>query len=178
MSTSHTSSGGITLNFNGTDLDSVQRPTLVVYGRMASPPVHTQLCSCRLWLMVLWWCFYLPQETVCRPESSTLLVCTAPALSGPMGSINYTIIMDNAPGPSDIVGLRLSLVPNPSIATDGLATTDHMVGTRTPIIINVRTLYSLILICEFITISVCNSHTVSIPPIWIGWRQAICCEYA
>ena len=83
-------------------------------------------------------------------------------------SINYTIIMDNAPGPSDIEGLRLSLVPNPSIATDGLATTDHMVGTRTPIIINVRTLYSLILICEFITISVCNSHTVSIPPIWIG----------
>ena len=79
---------------------------------------------------------------MCRPESPTLLVCTAPALSGgdPLNSsINYTIIMDNAPGPSDSEGLRLSLAPNPSISTDGLATTDYTVGAGTPIIINVRT---------------------------------------
>ena len=50
-----------------------------------------------------------------------------------MDSINYTIIMDNAPGPDD---LRLSLVSNPSIS---LATTDHTVGTETPITIDVRT---------------------------------------
>ena len=87
---------------------------------------------------------------MCRPESSTLLVCTAPALSGgvPGDSINYTIIMDNAPGPSNTGGLRLSLVPNPRIATDGLATTDHMVGTRTPITINVRTTCTVSLISE------------------------------
>ena len=77
---------------------------------------------------------------MCRPESPTLLVCTAPALSGgdPLdNSISYTIIMDNAPGPPD--DLRLSLVPNPNIATNGLATTDYTVGAGTPITINVRT---------------------------------------
>ena len=63
---------------------------------------------------------------MCRSESPTLLVCTAPALSGgnpdiPMdSSINYTIIMDNAPGPSS-GDLRLTLVPDPRIATDGSA---------------------------------------------------------
>ena len=75
---------------------------------------------------------------MCCPENSTLLVCTAPRLIGGVqgDSINYTIIMDNAPGPSD---LRLSLVANPSIDTDGLATTDYTVGAGTPITINVRT---------------------------------------
>ena len=61
---------------------------------------------------------------MCHPESSTLLVFTAPALSGgdPLdSSINFTIILDNAPGPSNSGDLRLSLVPNPSIATDGSA---------------------------------------------------------
>ena len=79
---------------------------------------------------------------MCRPESPTLLVCTAPALSGgdPMdSSINYTIIMDNAPGPNSSGDLRLSLVPDPSITTNGLATTDYTVGAETPITINVRT---------------------------------------
>ena len=87
---------------------------------------------------------------MCRPESPTLLVCTAPALSGgdPGDSINYTIIMDNAPGPSNTGGLRLSLVSNPNIATDGLATTDYTVGARTPIIINVRTTCTVSLISE------------------------------
>ena len=85
---------------------------------------------------------------MCRPESSTLLVCTAPALSGPMGSINYTIIMDNAPGPSSSGDLRLSLVPNPNIATNGLATTDYTVGAGTPITINVRTTCTVSLISE------------------------------
>ena len=58
---------------------------------------------------------------MCRPESSTLLVCIAPALSDdPLdNSINYTIIMDNTPGPSNSGDLRLSLVRNPIIATDG-----------------------------------------------------------
>ena len=124
MSASHTSSGGITLNFTGTELDSVQHPTLAVNDRSASPPVHTWLYSYRLLCMALWCYFHLPQRTVCRPESPTLLVCTAPALSGgdPMDSnINYTIIMDNAPSPSNSGGLRLSLVPDPSIATDGSA---------------------------------------------------------
>ena len=79
---------------------------------------------------------------MCRPESNTSLVCTAPALSGGDpgdSSINYTIIMDNAPGPSNSGGLRLSLVPNPSIATNSLSTTDYMIGTVAPITINVRT---------------------------------------
>ena len=60
---------------------------------------------------------------MCRTESSTLLVCIAPALSDdPLdNSINYTIIMDNAPGPSNSGDLRLSLVRNPLIATDGSA---------------------------------------------------------
>ena len=128
----YTSSGGITLNFAGTDLDSVQRPTLVINDPRAQPPVHTHLCSCRTLVrtyssrcMVLWWYFHLLQRTLCHPESPTLLVCTAPALSGgnPLdSSINYTVIMDNAPSPSDSGDLRLSLAPNPSIATDGLAT--------------------------------------------------------
>ena len=59
---------------------------------------------------------------MCRSESPTLLVCTAPALSGDIPldrSINYTIIMDNAPGPSNTGDLRLSLAPDPRIATDG-----------------------------------------------------------
>ena len=46
VSVSHTSSGGITLNFTGTELTSVQRPTLVVNDHNASPQVCTQLCSC------------------------------------------------------------------------------------------------------------------------------------
>ena len=141
MSASCTSSGGITLNFTGTDLDSVQRPTLVINDHTASPQVHTQLCNCRFWLMALWWYFHLLQRTVCRPESPTLLVCTAPALSGgvPMdNSINYTIIMDNAPGPSNSGDLRLSLVSNPSIATDGSALVNQQFTPGTVIQIRVH----------------------------------------
>ena len=139
MSASHTSSGGITLNFTGTDLDSVQRPTLVINDHTAIPPVHTQLLSCRLLCMALWWYFHLLQRTVCRPESPTLLVCTAPALSGgdPGDSINYTLIMDNAPGPSNTGDLRLSLVPNPSIATDGSALVNQQFRAETVIQIRV-----------------------------------------
>ena len=78
---------------------------------------------------------------MCRPESPTLLVCTAPALSGgdPMDSnINYTIIMDNAPGPSSSGDLRLSLVPNPSIATDGSALVNSQFTSGTVILIRVH----------------------------------------
>ena len=77
---------------------------------------------------------------MCRPESPTLLVCTAPALSGgdPLdSSINYTIIMDNAPGPSNTGDLRLSLVPNPSIATDGSALVNQQFTPGTVIQIRV-----------------------------------------
>ena len=80
--------------------------------------------------------FLPPQGTVCHPESSTLLVCTAPALSGgdPLdSSINYTIIMDNAPGPSNSGDLRLSLVPNPDIATDGSALVNQQFRSGTVI---------------------------------------------
>ena len=82
---------------------------------------HSYAAVCRPFL---WWCFCLPQGTVCHTDSSILLVCIAPALSGgdPLdNSINYTIIMDNAPGPSNSGDLRLSLVRNPTIATDGSA---------------------------------------------------------
>jgi len=49
-------------------------------------------------------------------------VCTAPSLSGdPPDSINYTVVMDNAPGPSNTGDLSLSLVPDPSVPTDGSA---------------------------------------------------------
>jgi len=51
-------------------------------------------------------------------------VCTAPSLSGgdPLdSSINYTVVMDNAPGPSNTGDLSLSLVPDPSILPDGSA---------------------------------------------------------
>ena len=67
---------------------------------------------------------------MCRSESPTLLVCTAPALSGgvPFSIINYTIIMDNAPGPSD---LPLTLVPNPRINTS-----DYTISAGSPITIN------------------------------------------
>ena len=88
---------------------------------------------------------------MCCPESPTLLVCTAPALSGgdPMDSnINYTIIMDNAPGPSNSGDLRLSLAPDPSIGNNGLDTTDYTPSAGTAITINVRTTCSLSLISE------------------------------
>ena len=91
--------------------------------------------------MALWSYFHLLQRTLCRPESPTLLVCIAPALSGgvPMdSSINYTIIMDNAPGPSNTGDLRLSLVPNPSIATDGGALVNQQFTPGTVIQIRVH----------------------------------------
>ena len=61
-------------------------------------------------------------------------------------SVDYTIIMDNAPGPPD--DLRLTLVPDPSISTDGLDTTDYTVGAGTPITINVGTTCTVSLISE------------------------------
>ena len=74
---------------------------------------------------------------MCRSESPTLLVCTAPELSGgdPGSIINYTIIMDNAPGPSNTGDLELRLA-NPRINTS-----DYTVSAGTPITItyNVRT---------------------------------------
>ena len=122
MVLSCTFSGGINLNFIGTDLNSVQRPTFVVYGRTAVPEVHScgALGSCA-GVMIL---SIFSQESVCRPQSSTSLVCTAPSLSGgdPLdSSINYTVVMDNAPGPSNTGLLGLSLVPDPSILTNGSA---------------------------------------------------------
>ena len=88
--------------------------------------------------------FHLSQETVCHPKSAASLVCTAPALSGGdlMDSgINYTIIMDNAPAPSNGGDLRLSLVPDPIIVTNGsaLEIKDFTPGVRSPIRIHVRT---------------------------------------
>ena len=75
---------------------------------------------------------------MCRSENPTLLVCTAPALSGDPGSIiNYTIIMDNAPGPSNSGDLRLSLVPDPRIATDGSALVNQQFTPETVIQIRV-----------------------------------------
>ena len=68
-----------------------------------------------------------------------LLVCTAPSLNGsdPLDSINYTVVMDNAPGPSNAGDLSLSLVPDPSIPMDGLETTQYTPGAETPITIDV-----------------------------------------
>ena len=77
---------------------------------------------------------------MCRSESPTLLVCTAPALSGgdPMDYIiNYTIIMDNAPGPSNSGDLRLSLAPDPRVATDGSALVNQQFTPETVIQIRV-----------------------------------------
>jgi len=77
---------------------------------------------------------------VCRPQSATLLVCTAPSLNGgdPLdSSINYTVVMDNAPGPSNTGDLSLRLEPNPSIDMDGLETTQYTPGADTPITIDV-----------------------------------------
>ena len=60
-----------------------------------------------------------------RVEFQISTSITAPALiGGDQGdSINYTIIMDNAPGPSNSDDLRLTLAPNP---TAGLITTEHI----------------------------------------------------
>ena len=85
---------------------------------------------------------------MCHSESPTLLVCTAPALSGgvPFSIINYTIIMDNAPGPSS-VDLPLTLVPNPRINTS-----DYTVSPGSPITINYNvrtTLISEHLACNY-----------------------------
>ena len=80
---------------------------------------------------------------MCHSESPTLLVCTAPALSGgdpdiPLDrSINYTIIMDNAPGPSNTGDLELSLVANPRVATDGSALVNQQFTPETVIQIRV-----------------------------------------
>ena len=73
---------------------------------------------------------------MCHTDSSTLLVCTAPALSGddPLdNSINYTIIMDNAPGPSNSGDLRLILVANPRVASDGSALVNQQFTPETVI---------------------------------------------
>ena len=140
MYLSYTFSGGINLSFTGTELDSVQHPTFVVYGRTAVPQVHScvALGSCT-GIMIL---SIFSQQTVCRPQSAVLLVCTAPSLSGgsPLdNSINYTVtvVMDNAPGPSNTGDLSLSLVSNPSIPMDGLQTTEYTPGAETPITIDV-----------------------------------------
>ena len=92
---------------------------------------------------------------MCRSESTTLLVCTAPALSGgdpdiPLDrSINYTIIMDNAPGPSNSGDLRLSLATtNPNISNNALDMTDYTIDSGSPITINVRTTCTSSLISE------------------------------
>ena len=90
--------------------------------------------------------FHLTQETVCHSKSAASLVCTAPALRGGDlmdSSINYTIIMDNAPAPSNGGDLRLSLVPDPNIVTNGsaLVIKDFTPGVRSPIRIHVRTTY-------------------------------------
>ena len=77
---------------------------------------------------------------MCHPESDTLLVCIAPALNGgdPMDHIiNYTIIMDNAPGLSNSGDLRLTLVPDPMIATDGSALVNQQFTPGTSIQIRV-----------------------------------------
>ena len=127
------------MSFTGTELDSVQRPIFVVFvvnGRTEVPQVHSCVAqgSCT-GIMIL---SIFSQQTVCRPQSDTLLVCTAPSLSGhPLGSINYTIVMDNAPGPSNTGRLSLSLVSNPSILMDGLETTEYTPGAETPITIDV-----------------------------------------
>jgi len=127
------------LSFTGTELDSVQRPIFVVFvvnGRTEVPQVPNcvALGSCT-GIMIL---SIFSQQTVCRPQSDTLLVCTAPSLSGhPLGSINYTVMMDNAPGPSNTGLLSLSLVPDPLIPTDGLETTQYTPGADTPITIDV-----------------------------------------
>ena len=52
-------------------------------------------------------------------------------------SINYTIIMDNAPGPSDSGDLRLSLAPNPGVASDGSALVNQQFTPGTVIQIRV-----------------------------------------
>jgi len=137
MYLSYTFSGGINLSFTGTELDSVQRPIFVVYGRTEVPQVPScvALGSCT-GIMIL---SIFSQQTLCRPQSAMLLVCTAPSLSGvPLGSINYTVVMDNAPGPSNTGLLSLSLVSNPFIPTDGLETTQYTPGAETPITIDVR----------------------------------------
>ena len=91
---------------------------------------------------------------MCRSESPTLLVCTAPALSGGDPditldrSINYTIIMDNAPGPSNSGDLRLSLATNPNISNNALDMTDYTIDSGSPITINVRTMCTSSLISE------------------------------
>ena len=124
------------MNFTGTELDSVQRPIFVVYSHTEVPQVHScvALGSCT-GIMVL---SIFSQQTVCRPQSATLLVCTAPSLIGvPLGSINYTVVMDNAPGPSNTGDLSLSLVPDPFIPMDGLETTQYTPGAETPITIDV-----------------------------------------
>ena len=82
---------------------------------------------------------------MCRSESTTLLVCTTPALGGdpdiPLDrSINYTIIMDNAPSPSNSGDLRLTLATtNPNISNNALDMTDYTIDSGSPITINVRT---------------------------------------
>ena len=114
-------SGGINLSFTGTELNSVQHPTFVVYGRTVVPQVGSciALGSCTGIILSIF-----SQQTLCHPHSARLLVCTAPSLSGgdPLdSSINYTFVMDNAPGPSNTGDLSLSFVPDPSIPTDGSA---------------------------------------------------------
>ena len=108
------------MSFTGTELNSIQHPTFVVHGHTKVPQVHNCVAvgSCTGIILSIF-----SQQTLCHPRSARLLVCTAPSLSGdPLdSSINYTVVMDNAPGPSNIGDLSLSLVPDPSIPTDGSA---------------------------------------------------------
>ena len=79
---------------------------------------------------------------MCHARSGTSLVCTAPSFSGgdPLDttSINYTVVMDNAPGPSNTGLLGLSLVPDPSIPTDGSALLNAVFTTGNVIQIRVN----------------------------------------
>eukprot|EP00731_Ephydatia_muelleri_P021674 Em0014g265a len=103
--------GGIILTFNGTYLNVSQKALLVING-MTSP------CN----------------------QTFTTLKCYAPPLgSNPIGSslspgVDYTIVMDGAPGP---VGdpLKIAVVPNPNFTSINSADQKQIIGSVKSIII-------------------------------------------
>ena len=82
-------------------------------------------------------CSFLLQSP-CTIVNSTTLTCVTPGFDGDVGSINYTLLLDDAPFPASLEGaLQLSLRPDPSGFE--LVTESVIVGTTTFIQITVST---------------------------------------
>ena len=131
-------SGGIELIFNGSNLNVVQNPLLVINDPdyLDNTNVSSKYSNESLVMMIL----STGQMTSCIVINSTAISCVVPPLTrlqpGDVDGLNYTIIMDNAPGP-DLTNenLQIRVAPNPVVF--GLVESEYNTGTSAPIRIRV-----------------------------------------